>query len=576
MATITNLAIAASTDDGSWSEAGYYSATATIIRLGDASTEDYGRKAWFRWAGTGMAHGALIGSASISVQARGVSGTIPQLRISAVDQDVPTAPTSNADATARPRTSASVTWTPTAWATGTRYTSPDISTVLQELADRPGFTGTLVILVEDVQTGNTTLTGQISLDTFESTTPAPAWLNVTYTPRTPPTASIGGGTTVAASGTLALTGTGTPTTAGATITGYTWRVISGGGSLSSTTVQNPTYTAPAAAATVSIGLIVTDSNGLQSTEATRTITVTGPVSTTATFQPAASGDDGSWHNEGVGSLSITGSPVRIGDASSSDFNRRIWLRFPNVTVQNAATIAAGTKLQVKAKGLSGTIPTITIVAQDADNPAAPTTRGQADAAVSAATTASVTWTPSAWVTDTVYDSPSIASVIQEIVDRPGWVSGNAILILLTVPVGDAFTAAQQLSMASFDGTPSSDAATLSITYTATVPTPNAGPDQGPVDSMVAINLTGAGSTGSPTAYQWRVISGGGTLSSTTIVNPTYKPPATRLGGTAVIGLKVGNPEIGTAEDTMTVTYRPHTEWHLNSAGVWQPLLTRAL
>lgn len=105
--------------------------------------------------------------------------------------------------------------------------------------------------------------------------------------------------------------------------------------------------------------------------------------------------------------------------------------------------------------------------------------------------------------------------------------------------------------------------------------PNAGPDQGPVPSLVPVNLSGAASTGSPTAYEWRIISGGGTLSSTSIVNPTYKPPATVAGGTAVIGLKVGAPTIGTAEDTMTVTYRPHRKWGITATGP-VPYLARVL
>jgi len=47
------------------------------------------------------------------------------------------------------------------------------------------------------------------------------------------------------------------------------------------------------------------------------------------------------------------------------------------------------------------------------------------------TTASATWTvSSAWVMDGVYTSPDLKTIVQEIVDRPGWSSGNALSIHL--------------------------------------------------------------------------------------------------------------------------------------------------
>jgi len=46
------------------------------------------------------------------------------------------------------------------------------------------------------------------------------------------------------------------------------------------------------------------------------------------------------------------------------------------------------------------------------------------------TTASVNWDIStAWLPDTLYSSPDITSVVQEIIDRPGWSPGNALAIL---------------------------------------------------------------------------------------------------------------------------------------------------
>lgn len=564
MATV-NVQIAAAGDDGGWSEAGYFSATsATIIRLGDATVTDYGRSAWFRWA-TGIPALSAITNATLTLIPKGISGTpIPTLRIYASDEDNPAVPTSKADAAGRPRTSLFVDWTPPAWGTGIAQASPDLSAVIQEVVSRVGFSGTVMLLVEDLTTGSSTLTAQLSMDAFESAPANTARFAATYTAQTVPTAAIGGPTTVAASAGITATGTGTPTTAGATITTYLWRIISGLGSLNNTALQNPTFTAGATAGTTVLGLVVTDSNGLQSVEATRNISVTGGTAVVVTDRVAATLDDGSWHNEGAGSTSSTGPTVAVGDSSSTDNARWGWTRHV-LNVPQGATISLA-KVSLKATGLTGPIPAMTLVAADVDDGPAYVSRAVYTAL--AQTTASAGWTPAAWVTNTVYDSPDLKTIVQEIVDRPGWVSGNHILIFYKVPV-DAWASANVLTFRAWDNDPTA-AALLSVTYAEVTPTPNAGPDQGPVDSRVSINLTSAGSTGSPNAWLWEILSGGGSLSSSSTASPTYKPPATAAGGQAVIGLKVGVGTVGAAQDTMTVTYRPHTEWIVGGV----PVLTR--
>jgi hypothetical protein len=42
----------------------------------------------------------------------------------------------------------------------------------------------------------------------------------------------------------------------------------------------------------------------------------------------------------------------------------------------------------------------------------------------------VYWQPAQWFAETEYDSPDIAAVVQEIVDRPGWASGQAMAFFL--------------------------------------------------------------------------------------------------------------------------------------------------
>jgi hypothetical protein len=52
------------------------------------------------------------------------------------------------------------------------------------------------------------------------------------------------------------------------------------------------------------------------------------------------------------------------------------------------------------------------------------------------TNAAVPWTLSAWTAGQAYQSPNIAAIIQEIVNRPGWSSGNDLVLILTTSTGE--------------------------------------------------------------------------------------------------------------------------------------------
>lgn len=102
-----------------------------------------------------------------------------------------------------------------------------------------------------------------------------------------------------------------------------------------------------------------------------------------------------------------------------------WVRFTNVTVPQGANITTA-HLTYGAYGLWGT-PLTKIYANDVDNATNPT--GATDAESRALTSAAVDWDPVGWESGNFYDSPEIKTVIQEIIDRAGWSSGNALMIL---------------------------------------------------------------------------------------------------------------------------------------------------
>ncbi len=108
--------------------------------------------------------------------------------------------------------------------------------------------------------------------------------------------------------------------------------------------------------------------------------------------------------------------------------------FDAFALYTSVTIPAGSvidvaHMRVQASGLNvgGADILTNLTFEDADNPVAPTSKADHDGRVR--TSAVVPWDNNIFVVDVEVNSPSIAAVIQELVDRPGWSSGNSMLFL---------------------------------------------------------------------------------------------------------------------------------------------------
>ena len=174
----------------------------------------------------------------------------------------------------------------------------------------------------------------------------------------------------------------------------------------------------------------------------------------ATFSAstAASTDDG---QEAAGTVSLGGSNINANTAA-----QYIGLRFLNVTIPKGATISAAS-LDLYFVSTAFDDPDVTIYAEATDDAATFTTTTN-DMSGRTSTAATVNWNASSLGTG-VKTSPSIVSIIQEIVNRAGWVSGNDIVILLK---GNGSSSAIRVR-AYDDGGGSYP--TLNITYTASSP-----------------------------------------------------------------------------------------------------------
>jgi hypothetical protein len=143
---------------------------------------------------------------------------------------------------------------------------------------------------------------------------------------------------------------------------------------------------------------------------------------------SASSDDA--EERSSGSVSLSSSDLElIRDGTN---NQTVGMRFNGVHIPQGSVISnAYVQFQVdETKNEPGVL---TIQAQAIDD--APTfTTASKSISTRARTAASVEWSPPPWSTvgqaGPDQRTPNIASVIQEVVDRPGWASGNSFVLVI--------------------------------------------------------------------------------------------------------------------------------------------------
>lgn len=178
-------------------------------------------------------------------------------------------------------------------------------------------------------------------------------------------------------------------------------------------------------------LTVRDSLGLADpTPATRVITVSPPSGATVVeSRVSASTDDA--EEAATGKVDVSSVDLELVFDTT---NQTVGLRFNGITVPRGAAIRSAW-IQFKVDELQSEATSLTIRAQAIDN--APKFSSAAAGSLSsrARTTASAVWSPPPW---TVLDevgpnekTSDLSSVVREIVARPGWVSGNSVVILIT-------------------------------------------------------------------------------------------------------------------------------------------------
>lgn len=184
--------------------------------------------------------------------------------------------------------------------------------------------------------------------------------------------------------------------------------------------------------------IWTPSNGaLISIAKTQSTTTTSPspapAPTSGTFSKRiASGNDDVEELQ-TGSVYNNSSDIEVVNDGTTNGNQTVGLRFAGVTIPKGSVIT-NAYIQFTSKETGSTATSVTIKGDNADNSAAFTTASM-NVSSRLKTTASATWAPSAWSTTgaagAAQKTPNLASIVQQVVNRTGWASGNALSFIIS-------------------------------------------------------------------------------------------------------------------------------------------------
>lgn len=174
--------------------------------------------------------------------------------------------------------------------------------------------------------------------------------------------------------------------------------------------------------------VATDAATNATTSAGIVVTVDNPLIADI---PIASSSDDAEERVSRGRMTLTSGDLDM-MLDGTTLQSAVGLRFTGLNIPRGATVLdAYVQFQANRSGSDST--TLTISGQAIDN--APTfTTTKFNITSRTRTAASVSWTPATWVQNAHGPderTPQLATVLQEIVIRPGWSTGNALVLIIT-------------------------------------------------------------------------------------------------------------------------------------------------
>jgi hypothetical protein len=209
----------------------------------------------------------------------------------------------------------------------------------------------------------------------------------------------------------------------------TWSTVSGPGTVTFADASAPSTTASfSARGTYVLRLTANDSELIDTDDITVQVQ---PAGTTQTLDIALSaGSDDAEQRASSGAVNLSSSDLEL--VYDNTNQQVVGVRFAGVNVPSGATIT-NAYVQFQVDEVSSDVATLTIQGQAADN--APTFQAVANNISSRPRTSGVPWTPPAWPTvgarGQEQRTSNLSPILRQIVNRPGWASGNAIAFVIT-------------------------------------------------------------------------------------------------------------------------------------------------
>ena len=207
----------------------------------------------------------------------------------------------------------------------------------------------------------------------------------------------------------------------------TWSQVSGPGTATFTDPSSPTTTVSFDAAGTYVLRLTGDDSALQASDDV-TVTVLPEGVTTLTVPIGAGSDDA---EESAGAVALANAALKI--VNRAGVNQTVGLRFAGLPIPKGATIQSA-YIQFQCRVQTTEAASLTIEGQAADNPGT-FTKTTNNISSRARTSANVGWVPAPWGTVGAHgpdqQTPGLTSVMQEIVNRAGWNSGNAMVFIIT-------------------------------------------------------------------------------------------------------------------------------------------------
>lgn len=250
-----------------------------------------------------------------------------------------------------------------------------------------------------------------------------------------PQVSAGADASVTLPATASLVGTASDDGLPSNTLTTTWSETSGPGTVAFGTPAALSTTATfSAPGTYVLRLTATD--GAATTFDETTITVASADGTVTIEFAVSTGADDAEQNMTSGTVSLTNGDLELGVDEPDPgviVPQQVGLRFQAVTIPPDAIIDSA-YIQFTVDETPSLAASLLIQGQAADTAPAFTTALN-NISTRTRTTAQVNWTPSGWspvgAAGPAQQTPSIASIIQELVDRPGWTSGNALALIVS-------------------------------------------------------------------------------------------------------------------------------------------------